>query len=239
MSDVPSKKFLQLIKVSLDDSANVVRDFADCKVIALSEYGGSVIKFLDLKKHDLYHKWQIYKPCCCCGGNKFEKAEIREQIQQLTAIVSVSLNEKRSSTDTQYPASSNNKDKIQIRASCKVEGKNIDESAAIQSLSDSKHDNPLDLSFSIKSAEKKCILLELEVPSEVLKDKVLFRVALRKLIVKIAHAGNVDINKQSTITLQLTFKDDLSEDIIKEIQALSNNSDMSCDMNRSIECKYN
>lgn len=67
MSDVPSKKFLQLIKVSFDVSTSVVRDFADCKVIGSPKYGSSVIKFLDLKKHDLYHKWQIKTRCCHCG----------------------------------------------------------------------------------------------------------------------------------------------------------------------------
>lgn len=44
-----------------------------------------------------------------------------------------------------------------------------------------------------------------------LEDKVLFRVALRELIVKIARAGKVDFNKKSTITLHLTFQDDLTE----------------------------
>lgn len=66
MSDVSSQKFLQLIKVSFDVSTSVVRDFTDFKVISLPEYGGSVIKFLDLRKHDLYHKWQPVTPCCHC-----------------------------------------------------------------------------------------------------------------------------------------------------------------------------
>lgn len=69
MSDVSSKKFLQLIKVSFDVSTSVARNFADCKVIGLPEYGGSFIKFLDLRKHELYHKWQAKLPCCHCANN--------------------------------------------------------------------------------------------------------------------------------------------------------------------------
>ncbi|VDI66324.1 Hypothetical predicted protein [Mytilus galloprovincialis] len=103
------------------------------------------------------------------------------------------------------------KDRSQIHATCQVEGKNIDESAAVQSLSDSKNESPLDLEFNITSAKRKCILLELEVPTKVLEDKQLFRVALRALIVKIARAGKVDFNKESTIILHLTFNDDLTE----------------------------
>lgn len=78
----------------------------------------------------------------------------------------------------------------------------------MQALPDTKL---LDSSFSIISAEKKCIFLELKVPSKVLEDKVLFRVALRALIVKIARAGEVNFNWESTITLHLTFNDELTE----------------------------
>lgn len=46
---------------------------------------------------------------------------------------------------------------------------------------------------------------------------MLFRVALRALIVKIARAGKVDINKQSTITLHLTFEDDLTEGTVSKL----------------------
>lgn len=67
------------------------------------------------------------------------------------------------------------------------------------------------MDFNITSAKRKCILLELEVPTKVLEDKQLFRVALRALIVKIALAGKVDFNKESTIILHLTFNDDLTE----------------------------
>ncbi|CAG2245867.1 unnamed protein product [Mytilus edulis] len=71
MSDVlPSKKFLQLIEVLFDVSATVVREFANCKVIRLPEYSNSFIKFLDLNKHKLYHKWENDTPCCHCNNFK-------------------------------------------------------------------------------------------------------------------------------------------------------------------------
>lgn len=69
MSDVPSKKFLHLIKVSFDVSTGVVRDFAENNILGLPEYGGSFIKFLDLRKHEIYHKWQNHTPCCYCVDN--------------------------------------------------------------------------------------------------------------------------------------------------------------------------
>ncbi|CAC5424562.1 unnamed protein product [Mytilus coruscus] len=105
-----------------------------------------------------------------------------------------------------------------IRATCHIDREQLDEESAVQFLLEYKQRISSDLCFHIIKAEQKCLLLELKAPSKILKDIETFRMALRALLIQIAHAGKIDINKPSTITMQLIFKDDITEDeVIKEI----------------------
>ncbi|XP_052086505.1 uncharacterized protein LOC127723815 [Mytilus californianus] len=110
------------------------------------------------------------------------------------------------------------------QATCHVEGKELDEHSAVQSLSEDNHNLSSDLCFNIISAEQKCLLLQLEVSSNIFEDTESFRMALRALIFQIARAGKININKPSTMTMELIFKNDLTKDDIKVIQAISNHS---------------
>lgn len=109
-----------------------------------------------------------------------------------------------------------------VRAICHVEGKELDELSAVQTLTEDKHNLPSDLCFDIITAEQKCLLLQLAVPSKVLEDKNSFRMALRTLIFQIACAGKIDINKPNIITLNLRFEEGLTEGTIIVINHSSN-----------------
>ncbi|XP_052086369.1 uncharacterized protein LOC127723673 [Mytilus californianus] len=92
-----------------------------------------------------------------------------------------------------------------IRAICHVEGEELDEQSAVQLLPENKHSFPPDMCFKINKAEKRCLLLELKATSKNYQDIESFRMALRVLIIQIALAGKIVINKPSTITLKLIF----------------------------------
>lgn len=103
-----------------------------------------------------------------------------------------------------------------------MEGEGLDEQSAVQLLPENKHSFPSDVCFNIVTAEQKCLLLELKATSKILEDIESFRMALRALIIQIAHAGKIDINKPSTITLNLVFKDDLLEGNVIIMNFLTN-----------------
>ncbi|CAG2210156.1 unnamed protein product [Mytilus edulis] len=64
IDNTKSRKFLQLMKLSMDISTEVLRKVVDSRILTL--YGGSLEKFLDDNKHFLYHQWQGSTPCCEC-----------------------------------------------------------------------------------------------------------------------------------------------------------------------------
>ncbi|CAG2228398.1 unnamed protein product [Mytilus edulis] len=107
------------------------------------------------------------------------------------------------------------------RATCIIESEELDEESAVKFLQENKQRFPPDLCFNIIKAKRKCLLLELKAPSKILKDIESFRMALRALIIQVAHAGQIDINTPSTMTMKLIFTDDLTEDEIKVIKEIS------------------
>lgn len=62
-----SRTFLQLMKLSMDISTEVLRRVVDSRILTL--HGGSFEKFLDDNKHFLFHQWQGSTPCCECQKN--------------------------------------------------------------------------------------------------------------------------------------------------------------------------
>lgn len=81
----------------------------------------------------------------------------------------------------------------------------------MQSLSEIDHNLSSEGCFAIISAEQECLLLQLEVSSEIFENTESFRMALRALIIQIACAGKIDINKPSTIMMKLIFKNHLTQ----------------------------
>lgn len=64
MSSEDEKKFFRLFKFSCDTSLEVTRDFTESNV--LKNFDKSLQKFLEVKKHDIYHLWCNYAKCCKC-----------------------------------------------------------------------------------------------------------------------------------------------------------------------------
>ncbi|XP_063405803.1 uncharacterized protein LOC134689761 [Mytilus trossulus] len=172
-------------------------------------------------------------------------AEMTEKIQQLEATISIFIeqiprpNESPNQHNyehiesSKYSSSKTNSEELYVQqgarpkrnhedikyATCHVECKELDEKLAVQLLPENNHSFPA--GFKTISAEQECLLLKLRAPSKMLEDIETFRMALRALLIQIAHAGNIDFNKPSTITMKLTFTDDLTEDEIKVIKEIS------------------
>lgn len=56
-------ELLRLFKCTIDTGTEVLSAFADLKL--LQPYGGSFKRFLDDKKHQIFHMWQTKKLLCC------------------------------------------------------------------------------------------------------------------------------------------------------------------------------
>ncbi|XP_076082546.1 uncharacterized protein LOC143053643 [Mytilus galloprovincialis] len=177
------------------------------------------------------------------------QAEISEQIQQLRATISILTDQNTRRTKSQKTQNDEHKDSSKYRtdetsseevytqqgakpkrktedirhtrATCIIKSEELDEESAVKFLQENKQRFPPDLCFNIIKAKQKCLLLELKAPSKILKDIESFRMALRALIIQVAHAGQIDINTPSTMTMKLIFTDDLTEDEIKVIKETS------------------
>lgn len=60
-----SKRFLQVMKLSIDTSTEVVRILANQNL--LQNYGGSLTTFLQSKKHYFFHQWEKGRFTCVCS----------------------------------------------------------------------------------------------------------------------------------------------------------------------------
>ncbi|CAG2253974.1 unnamed protein product [Mytilus edulis] len=115
--------------------------------------------------------------------HKDETDKVKETASVLTEYCSKGIEEKEKEENAKQSSKQNKTTEYrsQVDVTCQVEGKDLDEWSAVQLLQDTKLDTPLDLSFNIISAEKKCILLELEVPSKVLEDKISFSCSFKSI----------------------------------------------------------
>lgn len=64
IENTENRNFFQLMKLSVDISTEVLRRVVDTRILTL--YGSSLEKFLEDKKHFLFHQWQGSTPCCEC-----------------------------------------------------------------------------------------------------------------------------------------------------------------------------
>ncbi|CAG2189127.1 unnamed protein product [Mytilus edulis] len=80
IDNTESRKFLQLMKLSMDISTEVLRRVVDSRLLTL--YGGSLKQFLEDQKHFLFHQWQGSTPCCEClpAGCTMVKSKTEEKI---------------------------------------------------------------------------------------------------------------------------------------------------------------
>ncbi|VDH94438.1 Hypothetical predicted protein [Mytilus galloprovincialis] len=66
INNTESRKFLQLMKLSMDISTEVLRKVVNSRILSRPIYGGCILKFLDVEKHYLFHQWQGTISCNEC-----------------------------------------------------------------------------------------------------------------------------------------------------------------------------
>lgn len=75
------KELMKLFKCVLDTGNEVISAFFDFQVLSKPQYGGNMVKLLDLEKHFLYHQWEPKKTMCCacpkagCSIKRMSKME--------------------------------------------------------------------------------------------------------------------------------------------------------------------
>lgn len=83
---VDEKKFYRLFKFSCDTSSKVTRAFTESNI--LKDFDNSLQKFLEDKKHDIYHLWCHYTKCCKCSNfqNTNTSVLVKKQFTKLYDI---------------------------------------------------------------------------------------------------------------------------------------------------------
>ncbi|CAC5367763.1 unnamed protein product [Mytilus coruscus] len=119
MSDIAEHDYIRLIKVSYDIAPTVLRSFAKNFIIK-PFYDNSFIKFLDKRKHALYHAWQAETPCCQCSET-FQKKAYKLKREQFEKIYEIS---KRKAVCSNGKGVMRSKGKVTQYCLCNIETKN-------------------------------------------------------------------------------------------------------------------